>query len=96
LIFKNFCEPHAFSTREKLFNEDKLSIHMKEVIIGNRSALDRGMDECCSIAESMIEEIHQNAVPECSIAASANRRHKGSLKEMLLRQIRAVRRMAMV
>jgi len=69
---------------------------MKEVIIDNGSTLDRGMDECCSIAESMIEEINQNTVPECSIASSANRRHKGSLKEKLLRQIRAARKVAMV
>ena len=62
---------------------------MKEVIKENRCALDRGMDECCSIAESMIEEIHQIALPECSIAPSASGRHKGSLKERLLRQIRA-------
>ncbi|MCK9442212.1 MAG: hypothetical protein M0Q13_12425 [Methanothrix sp.] len=69
---------------------------MKEVVKENRSALDRGMDECCNIAESMIEEIHQIALPEFSIAPSANRRHKGSLKERLLHQIRAARRVAMV
>ena len=81
---------------EKLFNEDESSKLMKEVINDNRSALDRGMDECCSIAESMIEEIHQIALPAFSIAPSANRRHKDSLKEKLLRQIRAARKVAMV
>jgi len=54
------------------------------------------MDECCNIAESMIEELHQIALPGFSIATSANRRHKGSLKERLLRQIRAARKVAMV
>jgi hypothetical protein len=81
---------------EKFFNEDELSILMKEVTKDNRSALDRGMDECCSIAESMIEEIHQIAVPECSIVPSANGRHKSSLKKKLLGQIRAARKMAML
>ena len=69
---------------------------MKEVINDNRSALDRGMDECCNIAESMIAEIHQIALPEYTIAPSANRRHKDSLKEKLLRQIRAARKVAIV
>lgn len=69
---------------------------MEEFAKENRSALDRGMDECCSIAESMIEEIHQIAVPEFSIVPSANERRKGSLKEKLLRQIRAARKIAMV
>jgi hypothetical protein len=69
---------------------------MKEVVNENRSALDRGMDECCNIAESMIEEIHMIALPEFSCAPSANKRHKGSLKERLLHQIRAARKVAMV
>ncbi|MCK9566541.1 MAG: hypothetical protein M0Q43_10895 [Methanothrix sp.] len=69
---------------------------MKEVVKENLSALDRGMDECCNIAESMIEEIHQIALPEYAIAPSVNRRHKGSLKEKLLHQIRAARKAAMV
>jgi len=69
---------------------------MKEIIKENRLTLDRGMDECCSIAESMIEEIHQIAMPEYTLASSANRRHRGSLKEKLLRQIRAARRVALV
>ena len=69
---------------------------MKEVVKENRSALDRGVDECCNIAESMIAEIHQIALPEYTIAPPANRRHKDSLKEKLLRQIRAARKVAMV
>jgi hypothetical protein len=69
---------------------------MKEVVKENCSSLDRGMDECCNIAESMIEEIHQISLPGFSMASSANRSHKGSLKERLLRQIRAARKVAMV
>jgi hypothetical protein len=78
---------------EKLFNEDVLLILMKEVIKYNRSALDHGMDECCNIAESMIEEIHQIALPERCIVPSANGTHKGSFKKKLLHQIRATRKM---
>jgi hypothetical protein len=69
---------------------------MKEVVKENHSALDRGMDECCNIAESMIEEIHMIALPEFSTASSANKRHNGSLKERLIHQIRAARKVAMV
>ncbi len=69
---------------------------MKEVVKENCSSLDRGMDECCNIAESMIEEIHQIALPGFSMASSANKRQKGSLKERLIRQIRAARKVAMV
>ena len=69
---------------------------MKEVVKENGCAPDRGMDECCNIAESMIEEIHQISLPGLSMASSANRRHKSSLKERLLRQIRAARKAAMV
>jgi len=69
---------------------------MKEVVKENCSPRDRGMDECCNIAESMIEEIHQIALPGFSMASSANRRHKGSLKDRLLRQVRAARKVAMV
>ncbi len=86
----------VFLEREKFFNEDRISKRMKEVIKENDYALDRGMDECCNIAESMIEEIHQIASPGFSIKSSADRRHKGSLKERLLRQIKAARKVAMV
>ncbi|MBN1236776.1 MAG: hypothetical protein JW999_12135 [Methanotrichaceae archaeon] len=69
---------------------------MKEVIKEKRFDLDRGMEECCTIAESMIEEIHLIAVSKCPIVPSANGRHKGSLKKKLLRQIRAARNAAMI
>jgi len=69
---------------------------MKEVVNENRSPPDLGMDECCSIAESMIEEIHQIALPERCIVSFANGRLRDSLKEKLLRQIRGARKIAMV
>ena len=69
---------------------------MEDVVKENRSAPDLGMDECCSIAESMIEEIHQIALSESGIVPFANGRLKGSLKKKLLRQIRAARKVAMI
>jgi hypothetical protein len=81
---------------EKFLNEDASPIHMKEIVKENHPAPDPGMDECCSIAESMIEEIHQIALPERCILPSANGRHKSSLKKKLLRQIRAARKVAMI
>jgi hypothetical protein len=69
---------------------------MNEVVKENGCSMDRGMDECCNIAESMIEEINLIVMPGFSIVSSAKRRHKGSLKERLLRQIKAARRVAMI
>ena len=90
------AERSLFKTREKFFNEDVLFILMKEVIKENRGALDGGLDECCTIAESMIEEIHQIAVQECSTVPFAGGRHKGSFKKRLLRQIKQARKAAMM
>jgi hypothetical protein len=81
---------------EKFFNEEVLTMLMKDVAEENRSASDGGLKECCSIAESMIEEIHQIVVPECLIASTACERHKGSLRKKLLRQIRQAREVAML
>ncbi len=67
---------------------------MKEIIKGNVPA-NRGSDECCSIAESMIEEIHLITVHEKKDLSAGSRRHKGSLKRMLMRQIRQARKSAM-
>jgi hypothetical protein len=69
---------------------------MKEVICDGQIPSDRGMDECCSIAESIIEEIHAIAVPECVVAPSGRARSKGSFRKRLLRQIREARRLAMI
>lgn len=64
---------------------------MKEIIKGN-VPMDRGPDECCSIAESMIEEIQLITIHEGK-EPSGSRRHKGSLKRMLMRQIRQARKL---
>ncbi len=69
---------------------------MEEIIKDNRAALDKGFDECCRIAESMIEEIHQITIPENVALVPGNGRHKASLKRKLLRQIRQARAMAMI
>ena len=66
---------------------------MKEMVKDNH-ALNHGIDECCSIAESMIDEIHHIAMQE-KAAIPTSSGHKGSLKEKLLRQIRQARKMAM-
>ncbi len=80
---------------EKFFNEDEISIRMKEVIKERECSPDRSTDECCKIAESMIEEIHHIALPGGAIKSPSGRRHRGSLKERLLRQIRAARKVAL-
>jgi hypothetical protein len=67
---------------------------MKEIVEDNHT-LNRGIEECCNIAESMIDEIHQIVIPERVILPTGGR-HKGSLKKMLLRQIRQARKMAMM
>ena len=83
-----------FSTREKFFNEDVQFVHMKEMVKENHGS-NHGIDECYSIAESMIDEIHHIAIQEKASRPSRGE-HKGSLKEKLLRQIRQTRKMAMM
>lgn len=70
-----------------------LSILMKETVKENRIPLD-DPDECCSLAESMMEEIHQIMIPDSVAASPGSGRHKGSFKRMLLRQIRQAKEMA--
>lgn len=71
---------------------------MKEVIGDSRnSAADRSGDECCRIAESMIEEIHQIALPEKpGIISSSSGKSIGSFRKKLLRQLRAARKLAAI
>ena len=64
-------------------------------MIEDNHTLNRGIEECCIIAESMIDEIHQIVIPE-SVILPTGGRHKGTLKKMLLRQIRQARKMAMM
>ena len=81
---------------EKFFNEDVLSLHMKEVVIDGRAPQDTGIDECCVIAESIIEEINQRTLPKKATVPSFGTRNKGSFRKRLLRQIREARKMAMI
>ena len=67
---------------------------MKEMVKENHGT-NHGTDECCSIAESMIDEIHHIAIQETASRPSRVG-HQGSLKEKLLRQIRQARKMAMM
>ena len=62
----------------------------------NLSTLDRSTNECYSIAESMIEEIHVITMQQEDGEPSRNGRHKGSLKRKLLRQIRQAREIAIL
>ncbi|VVB71875.1 Uncharacterised protein [uncultured archaeon] len=55
---------------------------------------DLGVDECCSIAESMMEEINQISLLERSTLSLG--RHKGSLKRTLLRHIKQAKKVAQV
>jgi hypothetical protein len=81
---------------EKFFNEEVHLILMKEIDDRNRATSDHGIDECCSIAESMIEEIHQIVILESTSVPNTDGKHKISLKRKLLRQIRLARKMAMI
>ena len=67
---------------------------MRENIKGNVS-MNGGADECCNIAESMMEEIHLLTTHEKGDPSSGSGRQKGSLKRMLMRQIKQARKLAM-
>ena len=69
---------------------------MKEDVSMTTSPSDQAQEECNHIAESMIEEIHLLGIPEGRARHTAGRRHGGSLKRKLLRQIRQARRAAMI
>jgi hypothetical protein len=69
---------------------------MKQIINDYRVASDRGADECYSIAESMIEEINQIALPKRPATSSLGGKNKGSLRKRLIRQIREARKLAMM
>jgi hypothetical protein len=58
---------------------------------------DAALDECCSIAESMMQEIQIIKLMESRLDESAvNSRQKGSLKRKLMRQIELVKQMSMI
>ena len=56
----------------------------------------QGTDECCLLAESIIDELHEIAIPERMDIPSGGGRHRGSFKRKIMQQIRNVRRFAMV
>ncbi len=68
---------------------------MKEIVKENRTYRN-DPDECCSLTESMMEEIHQIMIPDSTAMPPECGRHKGSFKRMLLRQIRQAKDMAML
>ncbi len=70
---------------------------MKEIIQEKRSPSDPSFDECCSIAESMMQEIQVIKLMERRLDESAsNSKQKGSLKRKVMRQIEQVLQMSMV
>lgn len=56
----------------------------------------RGTDECCLIAESMIDELHQITISDRLATPSGGGRNRVSFKRKIMQQIRNARRFAMV
>ena len=69
---------------------------MKENNSDCRISPERGADECCIIAESLIEEINQITLPERQAGLYSGAGRKGSFRKRLIRQIREARKLAMV
>jgi hypothetical protein len=70
---------------------------MKESIKEKFSTSDVALDECCSIAESMMQEIQIIKLVESRLDESAaNSRRKGSLKRKLMRQIKLAKQMSIM
>ena len=61
-----------------------------------RDGSGRGTDECCLIAESMIDELHQITISERIATPSDSGRNKVSFKRKIMQQIRNARRFATV
>ena len=69
---------------------------MKEIHSDCRISDEPVTDECCSIAESMIEEINQITLPERSAGLFSGTARRGSFRKRLIRQIREARKLAMI
>jgi hypothetical protein len=70
---------------------------MKESIKEKFSPSDVALDECCSIAESMMQEIQIIKLMESRLDKSADySRRKGSLKRKLMRHIELAKQMSMM
>jgi hypothetical protein len=65
---------------------------MREVPERGLSFQDDDLEECYSIAESMLDEIHSIKSAGRNLDRSSNGRQKGTLKRMLLRKIRMAKR----
>jgi hypothetical protein len=65
---------------------------MREVPECGLGFQDEDLDECYSIAESMLDEIHSIKSAGRNPDRSSNGRHKGTLKRRLMRQIRMAKR----
>ena len=73
-----------------------MPILMKEIHSDCRISDELVTDECCSIAESMIEEINQITLAERQAGLYSGAGRKGSFRKRLIRQIREARKLAMV
>lgn len=69
---------------------------MKEIDSNCRISSERSADECCSIAESMIEEINHITLAERQAGLCSGAGRKGSFRKRLIRQIREARKLAMI
>ena len=69
---------------------------MKEINNNCRISSERSADECCSIAESMMEEINHITLAERHAGLCSGAGRKGSFRKRLLRQIREARKLAMI
>jgi hypothetical protein len=70
---------------------------MKEVITEKITPPDISLDECCSIAESMMKEVQILKLMEYRLDESAPRsRQKGSLKRKLMKQIEQTLQISMI
>lgn len=86
----------ANSTIEKFFKEEGALTLMQEINSDCQISSERSAEECCSIAESMIEEINQITLPERSAGLYSGIGRKGSFRKRLIRQIREARKLAMI
>jgi len=70
---------------------------MKKTVKYASPSTETGTEECCTIAENMMEEIHHIMISEGLVATlSGNGKPKESLKKRLLKQIKQAKILANV
>jgi hypothetical protein len=69
---------------------------MKENNSDCRISSERSADECCSIAESMMEEINHITLGNMPAEPCSGAGRRGSFRKRLIRQIREARKLAMI